>query len=132
MRVLTRIMKKVAAVAGKVGTQMRDRSRAAKLKVLAIARASRNKTEQGRQKMKDAYLQLLEITSRVVGQAKRFSDEIAKRVKRGNLSVMRNAKKQLGEMIPPGPAGAASDTRASAARQHQGRRKATQHFRDAH
>ena len=100
VRVLTRIMKKVAAVAGKVGTQMRDRSRAAKLKVLAIARASRNKTEQGRQKMKDAYLQLLEITSRVVGQAKRFSDEIAKRVKRGNLSVMRNAKKQLGEMIP--------------------------------
>jgi IS5 family transposase len=100
VRVLTRLMKKVAAVAGKVGTQMRDRSRAAKLKVLAIARASRNKTEQGRQKMKDAYLQLLEITSRVVGQAKRFSDEIAKRVKRGNLSVMRNAKKQLGEMIP--------------------------------
>src|ERR1700722_11307642 len=43
VRVLTRIMKKVAAVAGKAGTQMRDRSRAAKLKVLAIARASRNK-----------------------------------------------------------------------------------------
>jgi IS5 family transposase len=93
-------MKKVAAVAGKAGTQMRDRSRAAKLKVLAIARASRNKTEQGRQEMKNAYLQLLEITSRVVGQAKRFSQEIAKRVKRGNLSVMQKAKKQLGEMIP--------------------------------
>jgi IS5 family transposase len=121
-------MKKVAAVAGKVGTQMRDRSRAAKLKVLAIARASRNKTEQGRQKMKDAYLQLLEITSRVVGQAKRFSDEIAKRVKRGNLSVMRNAKKQLGEMIPPGPAGAAPNTRAGTPRQHPGRWKAAQHI----
>jgi len=35
--VLTRIMKKVTAVAGKAGTQMRDRSRSAKLKVLAIA-----------------------------------------------------------------------------------------------
>jgi IS5 family transposase len=128
VRVLTRLMKKVAAVAGKVGTQMRDRSRAAKLKVLAIARASRNKTEQGRQKMKDAYLQLLEITSRVVGQAKRFSDEIAKRVKRGNLSVMRNAKKQLGEMIPPGPAGAAPNTRAGTPRQHPGRWKAAQHI----
>jgi IS5 family transposase len=56
VRVLTRIMKKVTAVAGKVGTQMRDRSRSAKLKVLAIARASRNKTEQGRQKMKNAYV----------------------------------------------------------------------------
>ena len=41
--------------------------------------------------MKKAYLQLLEITSRVTGQAKKFSGEIARRVKRGNLSVMRKA-----------------------------------------
>jgi IS5 family transposase len=100
VRVLTRIMKKVAALAGKAGTQLRDRSRSAKLKVLAIARASRNKTEQGQQKMKKAYLQLLEITSRVTGQAKKFSREIAGGVKRGNLSVMRKAKKQLDKMIP--------------------------------
>ncbi|HEY6273019.1 MAG TPA: ISNCY family transposase [Terriglobales bacterium] len=100
VRVLTRIMKKVTAVAGRAGTQMRDRSRSAKLKVLAIARASRNKTEQGRQKMKKAYLQLLEITSRVTGQAKKFAAEIAGRVKRGNLSVLHKAKKQLDEMIP--------------------------------
>ena len=100
VRVLTRIMKKVTAVAGKAGTQMRDRSRSAKLKVLAIARASRNKTEQGRQKMKKAYLQLLEIASRVTGQAKKFAVEIAGCVKRGNLSVLHKAKKQLDEMIP--------------------------------
>jgi transposase, IS5 family len=100
VRVLTRIMKKVTAVAGKAGTRMRDRSRSAKLKVLAIARASRNKTEQGRQKMKKAYLQLLEITSRVAGQAKKFSREIASRVKQGNLSIMHKAKTQLDEMIP--------------------------------
>ena len=100
VRVLTRLMKKVTAVAGKAGTQMRDRSRSAKLKVLAIARASRNKTEQGRQRMKKAYLQLLEITSRVAGQAKKFSAGIVGRIKRGNLSVLRKAKKQLDEMIP--------------------------------
>ena len=100
VRVLTRIMKKVAAVAGKAGTQLRDRSRSAKRKVLAIARASRNKTETGRQKMKKAYRQLLEITSRVVGQAKKFSCEIARRVKRGNLSALHKAKKQLDQMIP--------------------------------
>ena len=81
VRVLTRIMKKVAAVAGDAGVKMRDRSRSAKLKVLAIARASRNKTEQGRQKMKKAYVKLLEITSRVTGQAKKFSREIAEGVK---------------------------------------------------
>jgi IS5 family transposase len=100
VRVLTRIMKKVTAVAGNAGTRMRDRGRSAKLKVLAIARASRNKTEKGREKMKKAYLQLLEITSRVAGQANKFSREIANRVKQGNLSVMNKAKKQLDEMIP--------------------------------
>src|SRR5436853_1062165 len=71
VRVLTRIMKNVTAVAGKLGTQMRDRSRSAKLKVLAIARASRNKTEQGRQKMKNAYVKLLDINSRGAGQGKK-------------------------------------------------------------
>jgi len=50
--------------------------------------------------MKKAYVRLLEITSRVVGQAKKFSGEIARRVKRGNLSVMHKAKRQLDEMIP--------------------------------
>lgn len=100
VRVLTRIMKKVTAVVGKVGTQMRDRSRSAKLKVLAIARASRNKTEHGREKMKKAYLQLLEITSRVTGQAKKFGSEIAGGIKRGNLSVLHKAKEQLDRMIP--------------------------------
>jgi transposase, IS5 family len=100
VRVLTRVMKKVTAVAGQAGTQMRDRSRSAKLKVLAIARASRNKTEPGRQKMKKAYVSLVEITSRVVGQAKKFSREIAEGVKLGNLSVLHKAQKQLDEMIP--------------------------------
>lgn len=100
VRVLTRILKKVTAVVGQVGTQMRDRSRSAKWKVLAIARASRNKTEHGREKRKKAYLQLLEITSRVTGQAKKFAHEIGAGVKRGNLSVLPKAKQQLDGMIP--------------------------------
>ena len=100
MRVLTRIMKKVAAKVGKVGQQMRDRSRSAKLKVLAIARASRNKTEPGRQKMKKAYLQLLEITSRVTGQAKKFSQAMTRRIQQGHRAALHKAKKQLDQMIP--------------------------------
>jgi IS5 family transposase len=50
--------------------------------------------------MKKAYGQLLEITSRVAGQATKFASEIAAGVKRGNLSVLHKAKKQLDEMIP--------------------------------
>jgi IS5 family transposase len=100
VRVLTRIMKKVAGAVGKVGRHLRDRSRSAKLKVLAIARASRNKTEQGREKMKKAYRQLLEITSRVTGQAKKFAHAITGRIKRGHRAALHKAKKQLDQMIP--------------------------------
>ncbi len=100
VRVLTCIMKRVAGAVGKVGRQLRDRSRSAKLKVLAMARASRNKTEQGREKMKKAYLQLLEITSRVTGHAKKFAHAMAGRIQRGHRAALHKAKKQLDQMIP--------------------------------
>ena len=100
VRVLTRVMKKVSAVAGQVGTALRDRSRSIKLKVLAIARASRNKTESGKQKLKQAYTSLMEATGRVIAQAKKFSQEITAGIKRGNRKVLRKAKRQLEEMIP--------------------------------
>jgi IS5 family transposase len=100
VRVLTRIMKKVGEVAGEAGTRLRDRTRSVKLRVLAIARASRNLTEKGKEKLKQSYIRLLDATSRVVGQAKRFSLEIAGRIKRGNRTVLQRARKQLDEMIP--------------------------------
>jgi IS5 family transposase len=100
VRVLTRIMKKVADMAGDVGTRLRDRTRSVKLRVLAIARASRNKTEKGKQKLKDSYKKLLAAATRVIGQATKFSSEIAGRVKRGNRAVLAKARKQLDEMIP--------------------------------
>ena len=100
VRVLTRIMKKVGQVAGQVGTPLRDRMRSVKLRVLAIARASRNQTESGKKKVKQAYVGLLEAASRVVGQAKKFSQEMAQGIKRGNRQLLRKAKQQLDEMIP--------------------------------
>jgi IS5 family transposase len=100
VRVLTRVMNKVSQVAGQVGTALRNRTRSIKLKVLAIARASRNKTESGKQKLNQAYVALLEATSRVVGQAQTFSQEIAEGVKRGNRKLLGRAKRQLDEMIP--------------------------------
>jgi IS5 family transposase len=82
VRVLTRAMKKITAIVGNVGTKLRDRCRSVKLRVLDIARAARSKAMQGQEKLKRAYRQLLNSTSRVVGQAKRFSSEIAAGVKR--------------------------------------------------
>jgi IS5 family transposase len=99
VRVLTRVMKRVSQVAGAAATKLRDRTRSVKLSVLAIARASRNKTAQGQQKLEKAYRRLLDSTSRVVGQAKKFSQEIAGPLKSGN-PVLRKAKQQLDEFIP--------------------------------
>ena len=89
VRVLTRVMKKAAAAVGEAGVKFRDRSRSVKRRILEIAYAARNKSEKGQEKMKAAYRKLLEATSRVVGQAKRFSGAIAGK-----------AKLQLDEMIP--------------------------------
>jgi transposase, IS5 family len=103
VRVLTRVMKKVTEVAGDVGTKLRDRTRSVKLGILQIARASRNKSEKGRQKLKDAYGKLLENAGRVVGQAKKFVAEIEGKVKkgaRGTGAALARARKQLEEMIP--------------------------------
>jgi IS5 family transposase len=100
VRVLIRVMKKVAAVVGEMGTKFRDRSRSVKRRVVEIAYASRDKSEKGQQKMKVAYGKLLEATSRVVGQAKKFSAEIAGKVKKGQRVILQKAKRQPDEMIP--------------------------------
>jgi len=89
VRVLTRVMKKAAAAADEAGVKFRDRSRSVKRRILEIAYAARNKSEKGQEKMKAAYAKLLETTSRVVGQAKKFS-----------AAITGKAKQQLEEMIP--------------------------------
>jgi IS5 family transposase len=100
VRVLTRAMQKIGAVAGQVGVPLRNRTRSVRRRLLEIARAGRDKSEKGQQKLQTAYGKLLLTTSRVVGQAKAFSEQIASRVRRGNRAVLRQAKKQLDEMIP--------------------------------
>ena len=104
VRVLTRAMKKITAIAGEVGTKLRDRSRSVKLRVLDIARAARSKAKQGQDKLKRAYGQLLNSTSRVVGQAKRFSNEIAEGVKRSTdvlpQLALEGLRDKLDAMVP--------------------------------
>jgi IS5 family transposase len=100
VRVLTRVMHRVTAVAGQVGTRMRDRTRTVKRRLLEIVRASRDKTQKGQEKLRTAYGSLLASVVRVVGQAKKFSAEITGRIKRGNQTVLRKARRQLDEMIP--------------------------------
>jgi len=104
VRVLTRIMTKVTKIAGKAGAKLRDRSRSVKLRVLDIARAARSKAKQSQEKLKRAYGQLLNSTSRVVGQAKRFSTEIATGVKRSGdvlqQLALESLRGEIDELVP--------------------------------
>lgn len=99
VRVLTRVMKRVSDAAGKAGEKFRDRSRAVNKRILEIALASRDKSERGQEKIKAAYQKLLDLTSRVVGQAKQISTAIAGVVVKADSSAQK-AKRQLDEMIP--------------------------------
>ena len=98
VRVLTRIMRKITTMAGTVGTKLRDRTRSVKLRLLEIGRVARAKGPINQDKLEQRYRQLLDTTSRVVGQARRFSEEIAQGMK-GSA----NALKQLAlEGLRPG------------------------------
>jgi len=82
VRVLIRTMTKITEIVGAVGTQLRDRSRSVKLRLFEIARIARAKGPLNRDRLQQRYRRLLDTTSRVVGQAKRFSKEISEGVKR--------------------------------------------------
>jgi len=104
VRVLNRTMKKITKIVGDVGAKLRDRSRSVKLRVLDIARAARSKAKQSQEKLKQNYRKLLESTSRVVGQAKQFSKEIADGVKQSKDPLKQLAldglRLQIDTMVP--------------------------------
>lgn len=99
VRVLVRSMKKITHIAGQVGSKLVDRSRSVKLRVLDIARAARAKGRPHRERLTRAYCQLLNSTSRIVGQAKRFSREIAQGVKRAKTVTGQLALEALRQEI---------------------------------
>jgi IS5 family transposase len=55
VRVLTRVMRKVNEVADGAGTQLRDRSRSVKRRVVEMARVSRSKNPQSQARMQKLY-----------------------------------------------------------------------------
>ncbi|HET8543829.1 MAG TPA: ISNCY family transposase [Pseudolabrys sp.] len=103
-RVLTRTMKKITKIVGAVGTKLRDRSRSVKLRLLEIGRIARTKGPLNRDRLRQRYRRLLDTTSRVVGQAKRFSKEISVGVKRSSNVLQQIAleglRAELDRMVP--------------------------------
>ena len=104
VRVLIRTMKRIAGIAGQQGAKLRDRSRTVKLRILEIGRVARTKGGPNRERLQEGYQKLLAAVGRVVGQAKRFSREIAGGVKR-SADVMQQAcleglRKELETIVP--------------------------------
>jgi transposase, IS5 family len=106
VRVLTRTMKKITKIAGAVATKRCDRSRSVTFRLLEIGRIARTKAKGAinRDKFKERYHQLLNATSRVVGQAKRFSAEIVEGVKQATdvmkQLALEGLRHELDEMVP--------------------------------
>lgn len=84
VRVLTRAMHQVTALAGTVGTALRDRSRSVRRRLIEIGRAARAVGAQRQERLTTSYQQLFAATSRVVGQARRFAEEVRTGVKRAD------------------------------------------------
>ena len=103
VRVLTRTMKKITDIVGAVGTKLRDRSRSVKLRLFEIARIARARGPLNRDRLQQGYRRLLDATSRVVGQAKRFSAEISQGVKRSanvlQQIALEGLRAELEEMV---------------------------------
>jgi len=104
VRVLTRTMQKIAAIAGSVGATLRDRRRSVKRRLLEIGRIARSKGAQRQEKLTRAYQQLVAATGRVVGQAKRFSREIGAGVKRAgdvlHQAAIEGFRRELDTFVP--------------------------------
>ena len=104
VRVLTRTMRKITDIVGMAGTKLRNRSRSVKLRVLEIMRIARAKGSLNRERLQQRYRRLLDTTSRVVGQAKRFSEEISDGIKQSadvfQQIALQGLRAQLDQMVP--------------------------------
>jgi IS5 family transposase len=104
VRVLIRAMKRIGEIVGEQGAKLRDRNRSVKLRILEIGRVARTKGGPNRERLQQGYEKLLSAVGRVVGQAKRFSSEIAQGTKR-SIDVMKQAaldglRKELDTIVP--------------------------------
>jgi Transposase domain (DUF772) len=130
VRVLTRLMKKVTALAGAAGTTLRDRTRSVKYRLLEIGRASRTRGEPAREKVQGLYRRLLahHRPRRRASQAVRARDGAGGegRGRRHDPSRAGRPEARTRSDAPAGPAGDAASPRAGAGRRDPGGRQAGQ------
>lgn len=104
VRVLTRTMQRITAIAGAAGATLRDRRRSVKFRLLEIGRAARSKGGIGKERLAQGYRKLLVATGRVVGQATRFAREVETGVKTagdvGQHAALQRLRTVLDTIVP--------------------------------
>src|SRR6266581_647283 len=104
VRVLTRVMRQIHEVVGDMGEKLRDRRRSVGHRLIEIGRASRGRGPQVQKKLEQGYRKLLGSTGQVMAQAKRFSQEIVKGVKRSadvlQQAALEGMRSELDTMLP--------------------------------
>ncbi len=96
VRVITRTVKKMEGLVGKVKARFRDRSRSVRHRVFEIVQQSRRVGEQSQEKMKGAYRRLIATTRAVLREAQ-LAAEGAKRKARQMESEVQQQVKELGQ-----------------------------------
>lgn len=86
-RVLTRTMKKLEKRAGKLKRRVRDRTRSVNRRVFAIALAARHKGNEGEERRKKQYRELLRLSRQILNDTQRVIEEVE--------DLSRNKKKKL-------------------------------------
>jgi len=103
-RVLTRLMKKVAAAVGGLQERVRDRMRSVRKKVVGVAIAARRQGEAGVEQRRGLYKGLLRLSRKIVNQASRVAKEVGTlprqtqakvRVLMDELTVMQERTRQV-------------------------------------
>src|SRR6266581_7656414 len=104
VRVLTRVMRQINEVVGDMGEKLRDRRRSVGHRLIEIGRASRGRGPQVQKKLEQGYRKLLGSTGQVMAQAKRFSQEIVKGVKRSadvlQQAALEGMRSEIDTMLP--------------------------------
>jgi transposase, IS5 family len=97
--VLTRTMKQIEREVGDVGTRLRDRTRSVKYRLIEIGRSAMRKSEGAVARRTEAYRKLMATTKKVMGQAERFSQEVAAGVKRASTPLGQVLIEGLGKYL---------------------------------
>ena len=123
VRVLTRIMRQITAVAGDMGEKLRDRQRSVGHRLIEIGRASRGRGPQVQKKLEQGYRKLLgfDRTSGGSGQALLARDRPGSQAIRGRVtaSCPGGHEKRTRHDASPRATGREPDARPDPQRRHQ-------------